>query len=217
MFKTISTLVVLFFFCTTQVKSQDAMPASKLRNNGIGFLPQYTITGGFRFDYDRRLSPKSNQWIIASPQIYMVTNGRLGHGFKELNGFGLDLKHRIFLSDNTLRPTGFYFQYGPMFQHFVITDIRTFSESYIEDGVEYYSVKTGEVKTSLNKFGGNFHLGYQWLLGDKAYLDIYTGAGVRISFDNRNEGFSPWYNNNWIDYGYSGTLLDGGLRIGFYL
>jgi len=217
MIKNISTIILLVFCLGFQAKAQNSQPESIIRSNGIGFLPQYTIAGGFRFDYDRRLTPKANQWVIVSPQLFMVTNGRFGHDFKELSGFGLELKHRIFLADNFLNPTGFYFQYGPMFQHFSITDTRTFTQSYIENGVEYYTVKTGEVTTKLNKFGGNFHIGYQWLLGNKAYLDIYTGAGVRISFDDMNEGFSPWYNNSWIDYGYSGTLLDGGIRLGFYL
>ncbi len=211
-------MIFLLATCFTfRGNAQEEIPAGKLRNNGIGFLPQYSISGGFRFDYDRRLSPKSNQWVIVSPQIFMVTNGRFGHEFKELFGYGLELKHRIFLSENTLDPKGFYFQYGPMFQHFSIVNTRTFTESYIENGTVYYTVKTAEVTSKLNKFGGNFHLGYQWLLGQKAYLDLYVGPGLRISFDDRTEGFSKWLNDAWIDYGYSGTLLDGGLRLGFNL
>lgn len=183
---------------------------------GIGFVPQYTISGGMRFDIDRSISKTSNQWLIFSPQVYMLTGSRYGHEIEELSGLGLDMKHKIYLKPNSMKPQGFYAQYGIMFQYFSITENREYSASYIENGVEYYGVEQGELNTKLYKFGGNFHLGYQWLVGGKVYFDIYTGAGIRISHNNHNEGFDTWYNNYWVDYGYSGTLLDAGFRVGFY-
>ncbi len=216
MTRKILILILFVALISMQAIAQTELTTPIIRNNAIGLVPQYTIVGGFRMDYERRISPKSNQWIIASPQVYMVTNGRLGHDFVDLNGFGIDMKHRIFLAESTLEPKGFYFEYGPMFQQYKIKDERTYTEKYFEDGIEYYTIKTGVLTTKLMKLGGNFHLGYQWLLGQKAFLDLFAGPGIRISFDDRNEGFSPWYNDMWIDYGYSGTLLDGGLRVGFY-
>jgi len=183
---------------------------------GIGFVPQYAISGGMRFDIDRSISKISNQWLIISPQVFMVTGGRFGHEFEELTGFGLDIKHKIYLKPNSMKPLGFYAQYGIMFQHFSIIENRQYTESYTENGIGYYDVVEGEVNTKLNKYGGNFHLGYQWLLGNKVYLDIYTGAGIRISHNNQIDGLDTWYNDYWVDYGYSGTLLDAGFRVGFY-
>jgi len=183
---------------------------------GIGIVPQYVISGGLRFDIDLSISKTSNQWLIFSPQVFMVTGGRYGHEFNELTGLGLDIKHKIYLKPNTMKPYGFYFQYGVMFQYFSIFENRQYTESYIENGIEYYEVVVGEVNTKLYKYGGNFHLGYQWLVGDKVYFDIYTGAGIRISHNNQTEGLDTWYNDYWVDYGYSGTLLDAGFRVGFY-
>ena len=183
---------------------------------GLGFVLQYTISGGMRFDIDRSLSKTSNQWLIISPQVYMLSGSRYGHDFKELSGVGLDVKHKIYLKPNTMKPLGFYAEYGIMFQYFSITENKQYTVPVSENGVPYYEVVEGDLNTKLYKVGGNFHLGYQWLLGDKVYFDIYTGAGIRISHNNINEGFDTWYNNSWIDYGYSGTLLDGGFRIGFY-
>jgi len=183
---------------------------------GIGFVPQYAISGGMRFDIDQSISKISNQWLIISPQVFMVTGGRYGHEFEELTGLGLDIKHKIYLKPNSMKPIGFYAQYGIMFQHFSIIENRQYTESYTENGIEYYEVVEGEVNTKLNKYGGNFHLGYQWLVGDKVYFDIYTGAGIRISHNSQIEGLDTWYNNYWVDYGYSGTLLDAGFRVGFY-
>ena len=183
---------------------------------GIGFVPQYTISGGLRFDIDRSISKISNQWLIISPQVFALTGMRYDHDFEELLGVGLDLKHKIYLDPNSMKPLGFYAQYGLMFQYFSITENRTYTELIPENGIEYYEVVEGSLNTKLYKMGGNFHLGYQWLVGDKVYFDIYTGAGIRISHNNRNEGFDTWYNNYWVDYGYSGTLLDAGFRVGFY-
>lgn len=183
---------------------------------GIGFVPQYTISGGLRFDIDRSISKTSNQWLIISPQVFMLTGMRYDHDFEQLSGVGIDLKHKIYLKPNSMKPQGFYAQYGIMFQYFSITDNRQYTAPYTENGVPYYEVVEGELDTKLYKAGGNFHLGYQWLVGDKVYFDIYTGAGIRISHNNHNEGFDTWYNNYWVDYGYSGTLLDAGFRVGVY-
>lgn len=183
---------------------------------GLGFVPQYTISGGMRFDVDLSISKTLNQWLIISPEVFMLTGSRYGHKFEELSGFGLGLKHKIYLSPNSMKPHGVYAQYGIMFQHFSITENRQYAKPVTENGVQYFEVVVGELNTKLNKFGGNFHLGYQWLLGDRVYLDIYTGAGIRVSHNNQNEGFDTWYNDFWADYGYSGTLLDGGFRVGFY-
>jgi len=183
---------------------------------GVGFVPQYTISGGLRFDIDRSISKTSNQWLIISPQVFMVTGGRFGHEFEDLSGLGIDLRHKIFMRNTSMKPQGFYVQYGVMFQYFSINEFQHYTYSYIEDGIEYYGITEGVINTKLYKFGGNFDLGYQWLIGDKVYFDIYSGAGIRISHNNRNEGFDTWYNDYWVDYGYSGTLLDAGFRVGVY-
>lgn len=205
-------LLVMTFTSASLAQGNDTFA----KRMGFGFVPQYTISGGLRFDIDRSVSKKSNQWLILSPQFFMVSGSRYDHNFKDMWGTGLDIKHKIYLKPGSMKPEGYYVQYGAMFQFFSITDNRQYSEAYIEDGVEYYGVTEGEITTKLYKFGGNFHLGYQWLIGDKVYFDIYTGAGIRISHNNRNDGFDSWYNNYWIDYGYSGTLLDGGFRVGVY-
>jgi hypothetical protein len=212
--KNLYLILLLTILFTSCVFAQEKEPFGS--RTGVGFVPQYTISGGLRFDIDRSLSKTSNQWLIISPQVFMLTGMRYDHDFEQLSGVGLDIKHKIYLKPNSMKPQGFYAQYGIMFQYFSITDNRQYTTPYTENGVPYYEVVEGELDTKLYKYGGNFHLGYQWLVGDKVYFDIYTGAGIRISHNNHNEGFDTWYNNFWVDYGYSGTLLDGGFRVGFY-
>jgi hypothetical protein len=212
--KKLFLILILLLSFSAVVSAQDLVSFGS--RTGFGFVPQYTISGGMRFDIDRSVSKTSNQWLIISPQVFMVSGYRFGHEFKDVWGTGMDVKHKIYLKPNSMKPEGFYVQYGVMFQYFSITGNHQYSGTYIEDGVQYTGVFEGEIQTNLYKFGGNFHLGYQWLIGDKVFFDIYTGAGIRISHNNRNEGFDTWYNNSWIDYGYSGTLLDGGFRVGVY-
>lgn len=211
--KLLSTIIALFFIVPTLVAQKTVeFPYSA----AFGMVPQYTASGGLRFDIDMRISKKSNQWLIVSPQVYMLSGDRFLHDINELTGFGLDVKHKIYIKPNAMKPEGFYVQYGVMFQHFAITDERYHSYSYIENGVEYFGVTYGETKTQLNKFGGNFHLGYQWIVGDRIYVDLYAGPGIRLSKNNISDGFDTLFNDYWVDYGYSGTLLDAGFRIGFY-
>lgn len=211
--KIIIAFIALFAFAT----SSNAQEVQKFDlHTGLAFVPQYTIKGGLRLDFDKSISKTSNQWIIVSPQLFMVSGNRYNHNFEELWGVGMDLKHKIYLKPGSMRPEGYYVQYGGMFQYFSITDTRDYAITYIENGIEYHGVEWGKIATNLYKVGGNFHLGYQWLIGDKLFIDIYTGAGIRLSFNNRNKGFDTWYNDSWVDYGYSGTLMDAGFRIGFF-
>jgi len=210
-------LILLLFLVTTMFSLSFAQETENYKpRTGFGFVPQYTVSGGLRFDVDFSLSKASNQWLVLSPQVYWVTGSRYGHDFEELTGAGMDVKHKIYLKPASMKPAGFYVQYGVIFQYFSITDYREYGAYYIEDGVEYYGVFEGEINTKLYKFGGNFDMGYQWLIGNKIYFDLYLGAGIRISKNNRNDGFDTWYNDHWYDYGYSGTLIDAGFRLGLY-
>jgi hypothetical protein len=165
-------------------------------------------------DIDKSVSRTSNQWLVFSPQVYASWEHNLGRDFNSLWGLGLDVKHRIYLKNNNMRPDGFYFQYGPNFQFYSIDSYQTYLEPYMENGIQYYRTTEGDVKTSVYKYGANFHVGYQAIVGEKVFFDFYAGTGIRLSFDNRNDGFHPWFNNWYGDYGYSGTLLDGGIRVG---
>lgn len=208
-------VLLLTLVAWAMLASAQEKPLLPTYNNALGYVPQYMITGGLRIDYDRRLNTEKNQWVIASPSIYWITGYRLGHEIHDLKGIGLDLKHRVFVTENKNRPRGFYFEYGPTVQLFEVTDVRDYVAPYEENGIQYYTIVNGEYKTRLTKVGVNLHIGYQGLIGQKIYYDLYAGPGIRLSFDNRNPGFTNALNDIWIDYGYSGTLLDGGVRVGF--
>ena len=46
-------------------------------------------------------------------------------------------------------------------------------------------------------------------------LDFYAGLGFRYSVDE-DGNMSEVFNDSWFDIAYSGIMLDGGIRLGFY-
>ena len=209
--KKLLLLITGIALLTLNIKAQD--DGSKKYNSSVSLVPQYTIVSGLRLDIDKAISKDHLQWLSFSPQIYVSWQSNFAD-YEDMWGMGLDVKHRIYLNKTLTKPEGFYFQYGPGFQFFSINDNREYSESYMEDNNEYWRVVSGDINTKVYKVGGNLHLGYQSMIGDKVIVDFYLGSGIRLSFDNHNDGLHPWYNNWWGSPGYSGTLLDAGMRIG---
>ncbi len=201
-------LFILFPFILSAQEDQNTRSV----NNGIGVVPQYSIMNGMRVDIDLKL-PKPGQWLIIGPQFYINTGNSNLWNYEELNGFGIDLNHRIFMKPGPL-PKGAYLAYGPVFQYFSVKDNGLTSYVFEEFGTEYVGLRDDLIHTRIYKFGGNLMLGYQALISEVFYIDTYIGTGIRFSYDNRIKGLHGYYNDGWLDLGYSGTLIVGGIRFG---
>ncbi|MBK7030578.1 MAG: hypothetical protein IPH45_15845 [Bacteroidales bacterium] len=114
-------------------------------------------------------------------------------------------------------PQRSYLGYGPMFQYFSIEDTRLYAQEIIENGTTYTVVKNGPITTGVYKFGMTATAGVQAIIQDIVYVDFYTGAGIRFSFDDQSSGLHRIYNDWWGDYGYSGTLMTFGIRLGLLI
>jgi hypothetical protein len=117
-------ILSILAFISTKSPAQEQQIFNK--QTGIGFVPQYTISGGLRMDIDLSISKTSSQWLIISPQVFWVTGYRYGHDFESLKGIGLDVKHKIYLKPGSMDPEGFYVQYGAMAQYYSIVDTRQY-------------------------------------------------------------------------------------------
>jgi hypothetical protein len=178
-------------------------------------VPQYAFVNGFRPDFDFRLGKAKNQWLIVSPQIYLSSERNGLFKYNNMWGTGLEIQHRHYLKAGNNQPEGAYLGYGPVFQHFSIDEERLYSEKVIENGIEYTFIKYGPVTTNINKFGFTLTSGYQALISNVVYFDFYIGAGIRLSFDDSGtSGFSRIYNGWYGGYGYSGTMITAGVRVG---
>lgn len=217
----------LFTFCLTLVlalnssiyaQSGSSSPDSMVYINAIAIVPQYATISGFRIDYERRII-NNDKWLLFAPQLYLNKNGN--QGFNEMTGYGMNVYYKQFLyhsnnkNTNNISKTNIYFSVGPTFQHYSITDIEELPVEFIQHGVTYIKFTSGEVTTRINKLGANANFGLQFTFG-VFILDIYAGIGIRYAFDEDGH-LTNIYNDQWVDYGYSGILLDGGIRFGFFI
>jgi hypothetical protein len=187
----------------------------RVKNHAIGIVPQYSFINGIRTDFDFRVSKNKNQWLVIAPQVFLSPENPNLYNYTNMWGLGLELQHRYYLKPDNNLARGVYMGYGPMFQYFSIEEDRYYTEKVIENGIEYTVVKKGLTTTGIYKFGVTATAGYQATAFNVVYFDFYIGTGIRLSFDDTDtKGFHKIHNNWWGDYGYSGTLLDAGVRIG---
>lgn len=182
----------------------------------IGLSPFTATKAGLQIEFDLRL--KNNHWLAIAPQFYMDKNGYYFDSWyissiESMYGLGIDVQHRIYLRNRRL-PKGFYVSYGPTFKFFSVDDDAFSPITYTENGTEYIQLQEDVYNTKIYKLGANLMLGYQFVFFDMAYLDLYAGTGFRLSYDNRTSGLHKIYDNGWLNMGYSGILMVGGVRIG---
>lgn len=214
-FQTRFLLAGFFLLLFTTLNAQDLPKLEK--NRSIGLVPQYAILSGIRLDLDYRLKKAKPQWLIVSPQVYLSPDNPNLWSYDHMWGLGMELQHRYYLGKNALLPKGVYLGYGPMFQYFSIEDTRLYAQEIIENGTTYTVVKNGPITTGVYKFGMTATAGVQAIIQDIVYVDFYTGAGIRFSFDDQSSGLHRIYNDWWGDYGYSGTLMTFGIRLGLLI
>lgn len=185
----------------------------------ITFLPQYVAINGLRVDLDIPLR-RNKSYIILSPQFYLGTNGSIffGNEYNRMNGFGLNMQHRVFIKENIEGPKGWYIMWGPTYQHFNLYVDSYQLTDYPEYGSYYMTFAEGEANHPINKFGLDISMGRQWIIGKTFVLDGYTGVGIRMAYDKDWEmsvkDGNPFGSDIPFEYGFSGTTLVIGLRIG---
>lgn len=57
-------------------------------------------------------------------------------------------------------------------------------------------------------------MGYQKEIYEALFIDFYVGCGIKYGIYDRPSGSYKIYNQASWDYGYRGTMLVGGIRIG---
>lgn len=204
-------LLILPFSIFSQTKETEAEPSSF----SFGIVPQYAILNGIRVDLDIKLNNK-NHWLVIAPQFYISNNANFDWDFNSMTGAGIELQHKIFMK-NMPNKRGVYFAYGPVFNFFSVKDDGLTAREFVENGGNYIGLIDEEMTTKIYKTGGNFLVGYQFVIADFLYIDPYVGVGIRFSFDDKTTGLHNYYNEWWGDLGYSGTLMVGGVRIGILL
>lgn len=206
-------LIVLLIFLPSLLFAQgNSKDISEQKSFGLGFVPQYAISNGFRIDLDFRLNDK-NHWLIVAPQMYISSKPNFTWNYNSMTGAGLEMQHKIFLQQE-FKDINPYFSYGPVFNYFSVKKDGLSASEFTENGGQYIGLEENEITTRIYKIGGNLIFGLQFLIMDNFYLDTYIGTGIRFSFDDQTTGLHENYNDWWGDMGYSGTLMVGGFRFG---
>jgi hypothetical protein len=195
-------------------------------SNTIAIVPQYAALHGIRIDYARRLK-NNNQWLVFAPQFYSDINTNLWFppeyygSYQSMAGAGINLYYQIvvFKSAKINRSSyiprqSVYFSVGPNFQYFGLKNEEEVAYPFEEDGITYYRFRLEEVRKSVYRVGAIIDFGYRLTL-DRFLLELYTGVAVKYSMDSDGQRIDGYY-DDWTNITYSGILLDGGLKLGFF-
>ncbi|MFC2086554.1 hypothetical protein ACFLSA_00095 [Bacteroidota bacterium] len=212
--KKIIVISLSIFFLQNTLKAQEDNNFKLL----VMGVPQHLIIHGIRVDFDYRL--EGNKWLIFSPQLYL---NKIPQGteylwfnvnkFEELLGFGMAITQKNILSRKS-SPSGFYIAYGATYNYTKTKNADYAWVPYVENTITYYDRQPLDYEVILNKIGGNAIIGYQNEIYPKLILDGFIGFGLRYSFRDAPENTFLNYSDFEGDYGYTGTLFVGGIRLG---
>lgn len=205
--------LLISIFMATLAFAQNEKPFE--RQKIFSIVPQYVIQNGFRFDYEFTLRNNLKSWLQLSPELFISTHSTniSTDNYKSMIGAGLEIHHKYYLKEPN-ENGGYYFGYGGGLQFFGIKDNESVSYTYTENGTEYISFREEEVNNTINRLLLNFIIGKQVVSFKPFIVDYYLGVGFRYSVD-KNLNLLNTYNSTWFDYGYSGSLLVSGIKIGF--
>ncbi|MBN2520843.1 MAG: hypothetical protein JXB17_10090 [Bacteroidales bacterium] len=204
------TVIILIAFNTMHIGlyGQDVYSPSKI----ISFTPQYMINRGLKMNIERKLN--ECKWIQISPELYFANNNNSNGGdhYNELIGAGISVHKKLFFNQNSglfspyvTNELGLYLSYGPSYNFFYL--------NYFSSDDNYGS----QYSTYIHKIGGDVLIGYEFIIKNILIIDLYTGLGLRYSFiDVEGEKQNLFY-RYYTGFGYTGTLFQGGMRIGLNL
>ncbi|MBN2613441.1 MAG: hypothetical protein JXB00_17940 [Bacteroidales bacterium] len=217
--KTITIFLILTISVTLAYSQEERSPLA------VSWYPQLVFIRGLRADVDIHLG-NSSSWIIFSPQYFLAERQSGGYEneyedynssyqYNKLNGYGAELSHRIYIN-NKLTPTGIYFSYGILYNHF---ELKYKDDWGYIDYMGLSAISYGEYEhtTVIDKAGPSILIGYQKKVLDKIFIDVFFGGGMRYSFIETSSLAPRNFDNDIFQYGFTGTVPLAGFRIGIIL
>jgi len=213
--KKIYLLILTFFFAGLISYAQEDSLPKKI----ISFVPQNLIKRGIRVDYEFKI--KERQWLQICPQFYLgdrnyklddyqyysgstMNNGLDNEDYNSIVGAGISIYHKYYPIQK--HDLGWYISYGLHYNYFFTQfNVLTDYDQLIEED------------HSIHKIGGDVLIGYQHIFFKVLAIDIYTGLGTRLSFFNPSIGNLHKFDNFFTSFGYTGNVMQLGLRIGVVL
>lgn len=209
--------IFIFFFTIFLLLLSNSIYAQEAPiNRAITIVPQHILNNSIRIEWDKKLD-NSNNWLIIAPELIIKYDGAaemLSHtDYNSVLGGGLNILMRNYIFTD-ISGKGIYYSYGAGYKHYNIE-----TEDYLwgkssTNNLNYYTRKKEIYDLSIHSFSIQCTAGYQMSLFDNLIGDAYIGAGMKFPIHKRPEGSFIKFNDSFNDYGYMGTYLVLGIRIG---
>ena len=201
-------------------------PTPTARFLALKVVPQHVVLSGYWVEAEYGLPRHPRQGVALTAQLYSGPAGRPntpGYAASDpgesVRGVGAELRHRLYLrAPHQAYPTGFYFSYGPTFQHFRMTyPTLGWREVKGPNGLEYLEYGRVPNTTTINRYSAAATLGYQAPLPPgRVFLDLYAGVGWRQRH-NQSDAVAAQFKSGTSDYGHRGFYFPAGVKIGVQL
>lgn len=153
----------------------------------------------FQMGLERYFAPTTSFYLAAGLNFEDSDNNKMWGVRTEAQ-----IRFHVFTSIKPRESNRLYF--APyLMNHYLETETR-----------DYSGIGQGEWRTdTFDAFGGGMLFGWSFSFANRINLDIYTGGGLRKTFNyDRND--NAYFDNSVFDYGYSGIVPRLGIDIGFW-
>ena len=152
--------------------------ATSGKKNLVTYYPGEAVFGNFKIGYERSITPSFSLRLNAGYRIIDESNL---WDVTDLRGINIDLQPRYYLS-GTGRMTGFHA--SPYFTYQYMDYMAPYSGYYTHlIDINVHESTTADVAYVRNQYHqlhtltAGLLVGYQFLLADRIYLDVYGGSG----------------------------------------
>ncbi|MBO0357654.1 hypothetical protein J0X19_06830 [Hymenobacter sp. BT186] len=198
-------------------QAQVPTPPTRTYNAKFDLVP--LLASGYQVSVEKVWGPAYRQALVVTPQFYrghiQDITSNLTEGSNRVRGYGLAVQHRIYLNERTTPLEGFYFGYGPHYQHFELQfQGPSWEPEVAPSGLTYYEYRSRGQQETVDRYGAAAVLGGQFFLPDlPVFLDVSVGLGWRKS-SSRSTIAGNRYASGMSDYGADGHYLPVGFRLG---
>ncbi len=217
--KKIFVLIILtffFLFANSQFVKRDStffQPKIKLT-----FTPHHLIYNCLKLNVEKEL--KNNDWLDIPIEMYYgrrMSNSEnvttRSNYYDNLYGLGIGANYKHFFPFYNMK--NLYFSVGGMYHFFFLNYKSSIWQIEIVNGTQQYHLNEVDVYEQINRFNANINVGIETEMYEKIYFDMFFGLGQRYSlpFYNFEISENKFDQTMWA-YGYSGTVIFIGMRIG---
>lgn len=190
----------------------------------LSIVPQFLIINGLRVDLERRF-PGTQHAIVVSPRIFVgsisgesVWSSSSNFTEFDQSGFGVEVAHKIYIDKDYSRVANWYMSYSLFYHNQVMSYQGPGLESTTFNGVQAFTVVNNlDQELTINQYGGFFNLGSLFYVDRKIYIDAFIGIGIKRSQtrdSSYNDQEKDTFEDGFLNYGFSGTLPNLGMKIG---